>query len=297
MVTSRDGFTPLSRTATSSSHHYPALSVSHLITVLLSWLRSPFFSHLVALFLHRTLLHHNTLFFVHLVTISLSRTVSSDNQSPDYEHHEVPPHSAPAINSETCDTIISHHFSAVIKLFFAAGVFWYFFGLFHINTFASTIKKSQKNRHFKEKFIPYVWHGYTGENNHSNKNNRKTIPTPALPTVLRVMATSSDFKHERRRQWRRRGHDIIKVWICFPRCSEKWSCSDVSDRGTDCRWSPMMVGWRKSSDVSATDCRQPRAKCCMWAVGWLIRGNWWMRCDTISPSLKSLTHLPAPAPL
>lgn len=110
------------------------------------------------------------------------------------------------------------------------------------------------------------------------------------------MATSSDFKHERRRQWRRRGHDIIMVWICFPRCSEKWSCSDVSDRGSDCRWSPMMVGWRKSSDVSATDCRQPRAKCCMWAVGWLIRGNWWMRCDTISPSRESLTHLAAPAP-
>lgn len=58
---------------------------------------------------------------------NLSRTVSSDNQSPDYEHHEVPPHSAPAINGETCVTIVSHHFSAVIQLFFAAGVFLYFF--------------------------------------------------------------------------------------------------------------------------------------------------------------------------
>lgn len=71
--------------------------------------------------------------------LSLSHRVFSDNQSPDYEHHEVPPHSAPAINSETCDTIISHHFSAVIKLFFVSDVFLYFFGLLHINTSALTI--------------------------------------------------------------------------------------------------------------------------------------------------------------
>lgn len=54
---------------------------------------------------------------------------------------------------------------------------------------------------------------------------------PFLGSWRRVLT-----KHERRWQWSRRGHDIIMVWICFPRWSEKWSCSDVSDRGSDRRW-------------------------------------------------------------